>query len=110
LNFVFLGDEAFGLNEHFLKPYAQRELDRGTRIFNYRLARARNVVENGFGIISSRFRVLHTAMNMKQKNICFVVMAICALHNYLRVSSDSYLSPSTVDREDIDSGAVQTRD
>jgi hypothetical protein len=36
-------------------------------------------------------------------------MAVCALCNYLRVSSDSYLS-LTVDREDIDSGAVQTGD
>lgn len=39
-NFVFLGDEAFSLNENFLKPYAQRDLDMSKRIFNYRLSRA----------------------------------------------------------------------
>lgn len=109
-NFVFLGDEAFGLDENFLKPYAQRELNKEKRIFNYRLSRARNVVENAFGIITSRFRILQTAINMKTENICYVILAICVLHNYLRTSSNSYLSYSTVDREDIDSGSVQTGD
>lgn len=64
LNYVFIGDEAFSLDDHFLKPYAQRELNSEKRIFNYRLSRARNVVENAFGIIASRFRILHTPINM----------------------------------------------
>lgn len=43
LNYVFLGDEAFSLHEHFLKPFSQKELDYAKRIFNYRLSRARNI-------------------------------------------------------------------
>jgi hypothetical protein len=39
-NFVFLGDEAFALTDHFLKPYSQKYLDHDKRIFNYRLSRA----------------------------------------------------------------------
>jgi hypothetical protein len=109
-NFVFIGDEAFSLGEHFLKPYAQRELDRDKKVFNYRLSRARNVVENAFGIIASRFRILHTAINMKPEHVCYAILAICVLHNYLRASSSSYLSLSEVDREDTVSGTVQLGD
>lgn len=32
LNFVVVGDEAFSLDDNFLKPYAQRELDSEKRI------------------------------------------------------------------------------
>ena len=92
LNFAFLGDEAFALTNNFLKPYAQRELDHDKRIFNYRLSRARNVVENAFGILSSRFRVLHTPINMKVENICYVVLATCVLHNFLRRRSKAFIA------------------
>lgn len=101
LNFVFIGDEAFALTDNILKPYSQKDLDHDKRIFNYRLSRARNVVENTFGIISSRFRVLHTAINMKVGHVCYVVLAICALHNFLRRRGNGYITNTTNSREDV---------
>jgi len=44
LNFVFLADDAFPLQEHILKPFPQKGLSKEKRIFNYRLSRARNCV------------------------------------------------------------------
>lgn len=64
MNFVFLADEAFSLNENILKPYSQRELTYEKRIFNYRLSKVRNCVENAFGLIAARFRVLQSAINL----------------------------------------------
>jgi hypothetical protein len=52
---VFVGDEAFPLKEYLMKPYNQRDLNTDRRIYNYRLSRARRVVEN-----ASRFRILLT--------------------------------------------------
>ncbi|XP_049941676.1 uncharacterized protein LOC126418789 [Schistocerca serialis cubense] len=101
LNFVFLGDEAFSLKEKFLKPYSQRELDHDRRIFNYRLSRARNVVENVFGIITLRFRILHTPINMKIGKIKYIILAICALHNFLRRRSKGYITVTALDMEDL---------
>ena len=56
--FTFIGDEAFPLKSYLLKPYPQRHLTHEQRIYNYRLCRARRVVENAFGIMASRLHFL----------------------------------------------------
>lgn len=96
-NYVFVGDEAFALRPDFLKPYNQRELDNEKRIYNYRLSRARRVVENAFGILANRFRIFHTSINLKVENIEKVVLACCALHNLLRRNSKSYTLRDSTD-------------
>ena len=52
-------------------------------VFNYRLSRTRHIVENVFGILASRFRIFHAPINLALKNIVKIVMATCALHNFL---------------------------
>ena len=39
--FVLVGDEAFALSEHVLRPYPNKKLTFLKRIYNYRLSRAR---------------------------------------------------------------------
>ena len=51
--FVIVGNEAFSLNKHLMKPYAKNELDNSNRIFNYRLSRFHCCSENAFGIIAA---------------------------------------------------------
>ena len=96
MNFVFIGDEAFAIHKHILKPLPQRNLNYENRIYNYRLSRGRNVVENVFGLIAARFRVLHTAINMKPLHIQYVVLAICTLHNYLMKRKTQYIGPTSL--------------
>ncbi|XP_068118062.1 uncharacterized protein [Hyperolius riggenbachi] len=43
--YVFVGDEAFALSQHVMRPFGQRGLRREKRVFNYRLTRARRMVE-----------------------------------------------------------------
>lgn len=108
LPYVFLGDEAFSLHEHFLKPFSQKELSYRKRIFNYRLSRARNVSENAFGQIGSKFRILHTAINMAPTKIIYVILAICTLHNFLIKLKTPYANSSTFDSCNND-GHVELR-
>ena len=44
--YVVVGDEAFSLKTYLMKPYPRAALDIKERIFNYRLSRARRIIEN----------------------------------------------------------------
>ncbi|XP_056390577.1 uncharacterized protein LOC130360640 [Hyla sarda] len=97
--FVMVSDEAFPLLPNLLRPYAQRELDARRRIFNYRLARARRVVECAFGIMSSQWRVLNTAIRLDVNTVDIVVKACCVLHNFNRNNihdGDVLMPPSSL--------------
>lgn len=106
LNFIFVADDAFALSEHLLKPFALKNLTPDQKIFNYRLSRARRVVENAFGIMANRFRIFHTAINVAPHKIDTIVHCCCVLHNFLRRTSSTYMPQSLVDREDTLSGDV----
>ena len=56
---LILTDGAFPFRTWFMKPYGNAVLTADQRYFNYRLSRARMVVEGSFGLLKSRFRILH---------------------------------------------------
>ena len=72
------------------------------RIFNYRLSRARRVVENAFGILANRFRVFMTPIGLIPEKVEVITMACCTLHNFLRsrVEAWIYTPPGSLDAED----------
>ncbi|XP_043279284.1 protein ANTAGONIST OF LIKE HETEROCHROMATIN PROTEIN 1 [Venturia canescens] len=87
---VLLGDAAFPLHEHIMKPYSgTHPIGSPKRIFNYRLSRARRVVENAFGIAASVFRVLRKPMLLQPEKAELIVMTVVSLHNFLRRSQTS---------------------
>ncbi|KAM4031970.1 uncharacterized protein ACNLHF_019364 [Anomaloglossus baeobatrachus] len=81
--FVFVADEAFQLSPHLLKPYASRGLPQTQKIYNYRLSRARRMVECSFGILTNKWRVLLTAINLNIETVDEVVKACVVLHNFV---------------------------
>lgn len=89
--FVFVGDEAFALRTDFMKPFAQKTLNRRRRIFNYRLSRARRIIENAFGILANRFRIFHHSINLTPDRVDVVVLTCCILHNFLRKTCSSFV-------------------
>ena len=96
--FVFVGDEAFPLKTNLVKPYARNVLNDKKRIFNYRLSRARRVIENTFGICASRFRILRRAMIGKVEHVTEATKAIIALHNFLIDDRRMYCPSGYADR------------
>ena len=49
-DFVLIADEAFPLQTNLLQPFPGRDLNTmNKRRYNYKLARARHVIENAFG-------------------------------------------------------------
>jgi hypothetical protein len=100
LPYVFVGDEAFALRKDLLKPSSQKQLTNERRFFNYRLSRARRVIENTFGIMESRFRVFLTEINIQLEIIETVVLSCCVVHNFLRRSCNSYAADVQVESEE----------
>lgn len=85
--YVIVADDAFPHLPSILKPFALRTLTKEQRIFNYRLSRARRIVENTFRILANRFRVFMTHIELSPENVENIVMASCSLHNFLRSRS-----------------------
>lgn len=111
---IFLvGDSAFPLSSKLMKPYGGNYLDEMKNIFNYRLSRARRIVENAFGILSARWRILYTSISAEPKRVENIVMAVVCLHNFLMTMNNQtdtderrYCPPSLVDHETEDGRLV----
>lgn len=99
--YVFVADDAFTFSPRIMKPYSGTyEWGRAERAFNYRLSRARRVVENVFGIMSSVFRVLRKPMLLEPNEVSNIALACALLHNFLRKSNTSkkvYIPQGTFD-------------
>lgn len=103
--YFLIGDDAFALRTYLMKPYGARNLTREERMFNYRLSRARRVVENAFGILANRFQVLLTRMCHLPEKVRSIVGACVLLHNIMRTRYPT-LQNRLIDREDPDHNLV----
>ena len=83
--YFLLGDDAFGLRSYLMKPYAGRILTREEMITNYRISRARRVVENAFGIMAQRWRVILSTMQQMPVTVQTIVESCVCLHNFIRL-------------------------
>lgn len=107
LPYFIIGDDAFALRTYMMKPYGHRSLTRPERMFNYRLSRARRIVENAFGILSNRFQCFHSNMRQPPETVTTIVLACCCLHNILR-KRDNILG-TLADREDEEHNLIPGR-
>lgn len=103
--FVLVADDAFRMQKHLLKPYPGKNLSAGQRIFNYRLSRARRIVENAFGIMTKRFQIFSRSSRLNAEKTTSTTLACCALHNFLLKKKSNYLTSVLTDRYD-DNGAL----
>lgn len=97
---VIVGDAAFPLKKYLMTPFRGVNLGTEQKVFNYRLSRARRIVENAFGILVNRFRVFEKPIPTNLETVDAIVCATCALHNWLRKKSELYVTATCVDRED----------
>ncbi|XP_045510774.1 protein ALP1-like [Colias croceus] len=99
--YVFIGDSAFALSTKIMKPYPGNPPHGSkNRIFNKRLSRARVVVENAFGTMSSIFRVFRAPLFLQPEQAKVITLTCIYLHNFLKNSRSSrplYASEGTFD-------------
>ncbi|XP_070392791.1 uncharacterized protein [Dermacentor albipictus] len=123
--YLMVGDEAFPLKPSLMRPYSRRDLQRhradGTTneayvmraTFNYRLSRARRLIENSFGIMASRWRILRRPFRASEESTENIVKSCIALHNYLMkdspLSRTTYSPPGYADTEDWEGNITEGR-
>ncbi|XP_026824837.1 protein ALP1-like isoform X2 [Ooceraea biroi] len=84
----FVGDEAFKMSMNLMRPYPGKALNDQKRIFNYRLSQARRTIENTFGILAARWRILRRPISAGPDVVDKFVLAAMCLHNFLKVKND----------------------
>ena len=99
-----MGDDAFGLKENTMKPYPSQNRTIEEKVFDYRLSRARRIIENSFGIATARFRIFRRPINAKVSTVKSVTKAVVGLHSFLMKKNhegdNQYCPPNYIDREE----------
>ncbi|XP_018366185.1 PREDICTED: uncharacterized protein LOC108763236 [Trachymyrmex cornetzi] len=110
LPFCMVGDEDFPLKTYLMRPYAKQNLlGNEQKVFNYRLSRARRIVENAFGILTSRWRILRTSISLKVDTAETIIQAVTCLHNFIITTASNnnlYIQPSIADREELNGDII----
>lgn len=103
--YIFVADDAFRLGPRVLKPYGERSVN-ANKIFNYRLSRARRVVENAFGILANKFQVFQREIHLPVEKIEILTFAACALHNFIR--TEEGIEANLIDIENTNSVQIHS--
>ena len=105
--YTILGDSAFPLHQYLMKPYPNSgNLTPKQRAFNYSLSRCRRVVENTFGRLKGRFRILLKRMQTGRGDIKYntaIVKCCVYLHNFCEMRGD-VLSQGQISTTNFQSG------
>ena len=59
-----MADDACQMKKYMLKPYPRSDRDIEKSVFDYRLSRARHIIENSSGILAARFRIFRRPIKL----------------------------------------------
>ena len=90
-----------------MRPFARHGLTNKRHIFNYRLSRARRVVENVFGILANHWRLYHCCIYLNPDNVTTVIKVTVVLHNILTLPNDKVCTDVVDNRAEIHDDAFQ---
>ena len=107
LPYFIVGDEIFPLKTLLMRPYPGKMIKEEQSAYNYRHSRAKQVIENTFGILVSCWRLFNMSIIAKVENIQTYVKAAIVLHNYLRQTENSIYCPAGFVDSENSSGQIK---
>ena len=84
LPYFIVGDSGFPLKSYLMRPFA-KGMNYGNRekVFNYRLSRARRIVECAFGTLQKKWKLMNSRLEWKLETTEIIVLSIITMHNFL---------------------------
>ncbi|XP_065367445.1 uncharacterized protein LOC135960148 [Calliphora vicina] len=97
----FIANTSLPLRKNIMRPYVGTDLTTEKTIFNYNISRAGSVIENSFGLLTARWRVLLTTIEFLPESCKTIILACVVLHNYVMANDDDqlYCPTNFIDRE-----------
>lgn len=111
LPFVLVADEAFPLTTYMMRPFPRSgNLNIEKKIFNYRLSRARRLIESAFGMLVARWRIYSKPIFASVASVQKIVQATVVLHNFIIQNEKEPIPLNTTTRENIEINSCGLRD
>lgn len=86
--YFIIADAAFPLKNQIQKPYGGRNLDDVKTSYNTKLNSVRKVIENAFGILVKRWRLLMKPIEADPCHLDKFIKAAIVLHNFIKSYND----------------------
>jgi DDE superfamily endonuclease len=78
-----IGDIAYVCSEHLLTPFSgESRKDPNKDTFNFYVSQLRIRIEMAFGLLTTKWRILRSPLQVKVDNVGTIFLAITRLHNY----------------------------
>ena len=102
-----IGDSAFPDRSWILKPYPDNNRTPTETGFNKKLCGTRVIVEQGFGLLKSRWRILFKKNEQQLSNVARTVTAAVVMHNFCLQNGDQFEEEINIDYDDNQENAVE---
>uniref|UniRef100_A0A915D812 DDE Tnp4 domain-containing protein n=1 Tax=Ditylenchus dipsaci TaxID=166011 RepID=A0A915D812_9BILA len=87
-----------------MKPFSGHGLSLERRRFNYRMSRCRRLIENVFGMLALKWRIVLSGIEARPETADWIVKAAVCLHNFILEEHTNYDPRRLADDGDEDNG------